>query len=69
MSTPAALSGENSERIADGAVRQYAQVHAADELLKICCRKYKRRSAWRREIQQEKKKCVQSRITRDEFVR
>lgn len=66
-----------------GAMRQYAQVHAQDELLKIYRREYKRRfawiragkisqeafSAWSREMQQEKEKCDKGEITRDEFVR
>lgn len=65
-----------------GAMRQYAQVHASDELLKIYRREYKRRfawiragkisqeafSAWSREMQQEKEKCDKGEITRDEFV-
>lgn len=64
-------------------MRQYAQVHASDELLKIYRREYKRRfawiragkisqevfAAWSREMQQEKEKCDKGEITRDEFVR
>lgn len=66
-----------------GAMRQYAQLHASDELLKIYRREYKRCfawiragkisqevfSAWSRQMQQEKEKCDKGEITRDEFVR
>ena len=65
-----------------GAMRQYAQVHASDELLKIYRREYKRRfawiragkisqeafSAWSREMQQEKEKCEKGEITVAEFT-
>ena len=64
-------------------MRQYAQVHASDELLKIYRREYKRRfawiragkisqeafAAWSKEMQQEKEKCENGELTRDEFVR
>lgn len=63
-------------------MRQYAQVHASDELLKIYRREYKRRfawiragkisqeafSAWSREMQQEKEKCEKGEITVAEFT-
>ena len=66
-----------------GAMRQYVQVHAQDELLKIYRREYKRRfawiragkisqeafSAWSREMQQEKEKCDKGEITAEEFIR
>ena len=66
-----------------GAMRQYMQSHAQDELLKIYRREYKRRfawiragkisqevfSAWSRQMQQEKEKCDKGEITKDEFVR
>ena len=65
-----------------GAMRQYAQVHAQDELLKIYRREYKRRfawiragkisqeefSAWSREMQFEKEKCDKGEITVAEFT-
>ena len=65
-----------------GAMRQYAQVHASDELLKIYRREYKRRFAWIRagkisqeafavwskEMQQEKEKCDKGEITVEEFT-
>ena len=64
-------------------MRQYAQVHASDELLKIYRREYKRRFAWIRsgkisqeafavwskEMQQEKEKCDKGEITAEEFTR
>ena len=65
-----------------GAMRQYAQVHAQDELLKIYRREYKRRfawiragkisqeafAAWSREMQQEKEKCDKGEISREDFI-
>ena len=66
-----------------GAMRQYMQSHAQDELLNIYRREYKRRfawiragkisqeafAAWSKEMQQEKEKCDKGEVTRDEFVR
>ena len=66
-----------------GAMRQYAQVHAQDELLKIYRREYKRRfawiragkisqeafSAWSKEAQKEKEKCENGEISQLEFGR
>ena len=43
--------------VPDGAMRQYVQSHAQDELLKIYRRACKRRSAWSKEAQKEKEKC------------
>ena len=65
-----------------GAMRQYAQVHASDELLKIYRREYKRRfagiragkisqeafSAWSKEAQKEKEKCENGKISQKEFA-
>ena len=64
-----------------GAMRQYMQSHAQDELLKIYRREYKRRfawiragkisqeafSAWSREAQKEKEKCENGEISQGEF--
>ena len=66
-----------------GAMRQYAQVHASDELLKIYRREYKRRfawiragkisqeafSAWSKEAQKEKEKCKNGEIDQKEFTK
>ena len=63
-------------------MRQYAQVHASDELLKIYRREYKRRfawiragkisqeafSAWSKEAQKEKEKCENGEISQKEFA-
>ena len=63
-------------------MRQYAQVHASDELLKIYRREYKRRfawiragkfsqeafSAWSKEAQKEKEKCENGKISQKEFA-
>ena len=65
-----------------GAMRQYLQSHAQDELLKIYRREYKRRfawiragkisqeafSAWSKEAQKEKEKCEAGEISQGEFV-
>ena len=65
-----------------GAMRQYVQSHAQDELLKIYRREYKRRfawiragkisqeafSAWSKEAQKEKEKCENGKISQGEFV-
>lgn len=65
-----------------GAMRQYAQVHASDELLKIYRREYKRRfawiragkisqeafAAWSKEAQKEKEKCDKGEISREDFI-
>ena len=65
-----------------GAMRQYVQNHAQDELLKIYRREYKRRfawiragkisqeafSAWSKEAQREKEKCETGKISKDEFT-
>ena len=65
-----------------GAMRQYVQSHAQDELLKIYRREYKRRfawiragkisqeafSAWSKEAQKEKEKCETGKISKDEFT-
>ena len=65
-----------------GAMRQYLQSHAQDELLKIYRREYKRRfawiragkisqeafSAWSKEAQKEKEKCENSEISQREFT-
>ena len=64
-----------------GAMRQYLQSHAQDELLKIYRREYKRRfawiragkisqeafSAWSKEAQKEKEKCEAGEISQGEF--
>ena len=64
-----------------GAMRQYMQSHAQDELLKIYRREYKRRfawiragkisqeafSAWSKEAQKEKEKCEAGEISQGEF--
>ena len=66
-----------------GAMRQYLQSHAQDELLKIYRREYKRRfawiragkisqetfSAWSKEAQKEKEKCENREISQKEFIR
>ena len=65
-----------------GAMRQYLQSHAQDELLKIYRREYKRRfawiragkisqeafSAWSKEAQKEKEKCENGKISQKEFA-
>ena len=65
-----------------GAMRQYLQSHAQDELLKIYRREYKRRfawiragkisqeafSAWSKEAQKEKGKCENGKISQKEFA-
>ena len=65
-----------------GAMRQYLQSHAQDELLKIYRREYKRRfawiragkisqeafSAWSKEAQREKEKCENGKISQGEFA-
>ena len=65
-----------------GAMRQYLQSHAQDELLKIYRREYKRRfawiragkisqeafSAWSKEAQKEKEKCENGKISQKEFT-
>jgi len=65
-----------------GAMRQYMQSHAQDELLKIYRREYKRRfawiragkisqeafSAWSKEAQKEKGKCENGKISQKEFA-
>ena len=65
-----------------GAMRQYVQSHAQDELLKIYRREYKRRfawiragkisqeafSAWSKEAQREKEKCENGKISQGEFA-
>ena len=65
-----------------GAMRQYMQSHAQDELLKIYRREYKRRfawiragkisqeafSAWSKEAQKEKEKCEAGEISQGEFA-
>ena len=65
-----------------GAMRQYLQSHAQDELLKIYRREYKRRfawiragkisqeafSAWSKEAQKETEKCEAGEISQGEFV-
>lgn len=65
-----------------GAMRQYVQSHAQDELLKIYRREYKRRfawiragkisqeafSAWSKEAQREKEKCEAGEISQGEFA-
>ena len=65
-----------------GAMRQYVQSHAQDELLQIYRREYKRRfawiragkisqeafSAWSKEAQKEKEKCEAGEISQGEFV-
>ena len=65
-----------------GAMRQYLQSHAQDELLKIYRREYKRRfawiragkisqeafSAWSKEAQKEKEKCENGKISQGEFA-
>ena len=65
-----------------GAMRQYLQSHAQDELLKIYRREYKRRfawiragkisqeafSAWSKEAQKEKEKCEAGEISQGEFA-
>ena len=66
-----------------GAMRQYLQSHAQDELLKIYRREYKRRfawiragkisqetfSAWSKESQCEKEKCENGEISQTEFAK
>ena len=66
-----------------GAMRQYLQCHAQDELLKIYRRENKRRfawiragkisqetfSAWSKEAQKEKEKCENREISQKEFIR
>ena len=65
-----------------GAMRQYMQSHAQDELLKIYRREYKRRfawiragkisqddfSTWSKEAQKEKEKCESGKISQREFA-
>ena len=65
-----------------GAMRQYMQSHAQDELLKIYRREYKRRfawiragkisqeafSAWSKDAQKEKEKCENGEISQKEFT-
>ena len=65
-----------------GAMRQYLQSHAQDELLKIYRREYKRRfawiragkisqddfSTWSKEAQKEKEKCEAGEISQGEFA-
>ena len=65
-----------------GAMRQYVQSHAQDELLKIYRREYKRRfawiragkisqeafSAWSKEAQREKENCENGKISQGEFA-
>ena len=65
-----------------GAMRQYLQSHAQDELLKIYRREYKRRfawiradkisleafSSWSREAQREEEKCATGEISQAEFT-
>ena len=65
-----------------GAMRQYLQSHAQDELLKIYRREYKRRfawiragkisqddfSTWSKEAQKEKEKCESGKISQREFA-
>ena len=66
-----------------GAMRQYLQSHAQDELLKIYRREYKRRFAWIRagkisqeafcawskDAQKEKEKCKNGEIDQKEFTK
>ena len=66
-----------------GAMRQYMQSHAQDELLKIYRREYKRRfawiragkisqeafSAWSKEAQKEKERCENGKISQKEFIK
>ena len=66
-----------------GAMRQYLQSHAQDELLKIYRREYKRRfawiragkisqeafSAWSKDAQKEKEKCENGEIDQKEFTK
>ena len=66
----------------DGAMRQYVQSHAQDELLKIYRRACKRRfawiraeiisqeacSAWSKEAQKEKEKCESGKISQRKFA-
>ena len=66
-----------------GAMRQYLQSHAQDELLKNYRREYKRRfawiragkisqetfSAWSKEAQSEKEKCETGEISQTEFAK
>ena len=52
----------------DGAMRQYVQSHAQDELLKIYRREYMRRFAWSKEAQKEKEKCESGKISQRKFA-